>query len=65
MQLMQFETHDKEGNIIRYNADDDEQTLGELVRQERFGGGASEQKILDAEFAGAIARDARFAVSLV
>lgn len=59
---MQFDTHDKEGNIVRYNADDDEQTLGELVRQERFGGGAGDQKVLDAEFAGAIARDARFSV---
>ncbi|ORX35345.1 CwfJ C-terminus 1-domain-containing protein-like protein [Kockovaella imperatae] len=55
-----FETRDRQGNIIRYNADDDEQTLGELVRQERFGAGAGDQKDIDAEMASAITRDAKF-----
>lgn len=60
---LQFETRDKQGNISRYNADDDDQTLGELVRQERFGAGSAEQKSLDAAMAGAIAGDARYQVS--
>jgi hypothetical protein len=61
--LGQFETRDRQGNLLRYNADDDEQTLGELVRQERFGAGSADQKNLDAEMATAIAGDARFDVS--
>jgi hypothetical protein len=60
---IQFETRDKQGNLVRYNADDDDQTLGELVRQERFGAGSAEQKSLDAAMAGAIAGDARYQVS--
>lgn len=59
----QFETRDKQGNLLRYNADDDSQTLGELVRQERFGAGSAEQKSLDAAMAGAIAGDGRYQVS--
>ncbi|WVR03641.1 hypothetical protein IAU60_000636 [Kwoniella sp. DSM 27419] len=55
-----FETRDKDGNVIRYNADDDTQTLGELVRQERFGAGADDQKNMDMEMAAAIARDGKF-----
>ncbi|KXN88124.1 Pre-mRNA-splicing factor cwf19 [Leucoagaricus sp. SymC.cos] len=56
-----FETHDrKTGDIIRYNADDDEMTLGELLRQERFGAGMSDQKNLDAQFAKAIMGDGKF-----
>ncbi|BEJ10819.1 hypothetical protein CspHIS471_0102410 [Cutaneotrichosporon sp. HIS471] len=55
-----FETRDREGNLLRYNADDDDITLGEMVRQERFGGGAAGQKNLDAEMAARIATDARF-----
>ena len=58
----QFESHDRQGNLLRYNADDDEVTLGELVRQERFGAGAEDQKNLDAEMAANIARDTRFQV---
>lgn len=58
----QFETRDKQGNLVRYNADDDDQTLGELVRQEKFGAGSAEQKSLDASMAGAIAGDARYQV---
>ncbi|WRT63888.1 uncharacterized protein IL334_000814 [Kwoniella shivajii] len=56
-----FETRDKEGNILRYNADDDNQSLGELVRQEKFGAGSQDQKNMDAEMAAAISRDAKFA----
>ena len=37
-------------------------SLGELVRQERFGAGASDQKNLDAEMAAGIARDGKFEV---
>lgn len=48
---------------MRYNADDDEQSLGELVRQEKFGAGSREQKNMDAEMATAIARDGKFNVS--
>lgn len=35
-------------------------TLEEMVRQEKFGGGANDQKNLDAEMASQIARDGRF-----
>lgn len=55
-----FETRDRQGNLLRYNADDDTQSLGELVRQERFGAGSSDQKNLDAEMARAIATDGKF-----
>ncbi|KAK6905425.1 hypothetical protein I203_106254 [Kwoniella mangroviensis CBS 8507] len=55
-----FETRDREGNVLRYNADDDTQSLGELVRQEKFGAGSSDQKNMDAEMAAAITRDAKF-----
>lgn len=55
------ETRDsKTGELIRRNADDDTTTLAELVRQERFGGGAADQKNLDAELAGRIATDSAF-----
>lgn len=50
--------------MLRYNADDDDMTLGEMVRQEKFGGGAADQKNLDAELAATIARDGRFNDSL-
>ncbi len=60
---MQFETRDpKTGEIVRYNADDDTTSLGEMVRQERFGGGASNQKDMDAQMATAIMGDAKFEV---
>ncbi|KAG5651193.1 hypothetical protein H0H81_009546 [Sphagnurus paluster] len=56
-----FETHDpKTGEIIRYNADDDTTTLGEMLRQERFGAGMADQKNLDAQFAKAIMGDGKF-----
>ena len=56
-----FETRDpKTGELVRYNADDDEQTLGEMLRNERFGAGMADQKNLDAELAAAITRDGKF-----
>ncbi|TXT07480.1 hypothetical protein VHUM_03200 [Vanrija humicola] len=55
-----FESRDKQGNLLRYNADDDDITLGEMVRQERFGGGPGDMKNLDAELAAQISRDTRF-----
>ncbi|KAK4685655.1 CWF19-like protein 2, partial [Tremellales sp. Uapishka_1] len=55
-----FETRDNKGEVLRYNEDDDDLTLGELVRQERFGAGSADQKNLDAEMAAGIARDGKF-----
>lgn len=56
-----FETRDKEtGELLRYNADDDQITLEEMVRQERFGGGARDQTSMDAEMAARITTDAKF-----
>ncbi|EKM79325.1 hypothetical protein AGABI1DRAFT_85181 [Agaricus bisporus var. burnettii JB137-S8] len=56
-----FETHDrKTGEIIRYNADDDTMTLGEMLRQEKFEAGMADQKDLDAQFAKAIMGDTKF-----
>lgn len=53
-----FETRDKKtGEVLRYNADDDEQTLADLVRQERFGAGRRDQKDMDAELASRIMGD--------
>jgi hypothetical protein len=60
----QFETRDRQGNLLRYNADDDTQSLGELVRQERFGAGSGDQKNMDSELASAITRDAKFNVGI-
>jgi len=61
--VVQFETRDpKTGELLRYNADDDEITLGEMVRQERFGAGMADQKNLDAQFAKAIMGDGKFEV---
>ena len=37
-------------------------TLGEMLRQERFGAGMADQKDLDAQFAKAIMGDAKFEV---
>lgn len=49
--------------MLRLNEDDDSTTLGEMLRQERFGGGMADQKNLDAELAGAIMGDGKFEVS--
>jgi len=55
------ETRDpKTGEIIRYNADDDTTTLGELLRQEKFGAGMADQKNLDMQFAQSIMTDGGF-----
>ncbi|GAA5997468.1 uncharacterized protein JCM10292_000868 [Rhodotorula paludigena] len=60
-----FQSHDpKTGEVLRTNADDDALSLGDLVRQERFGGGATDQRALDSEFANRIATDARFSTDL-
>ena len=62
--LLQVETRDpKTGEMLRLNEDDDSTTLGEMLRQERFGGGMADQKNLDAELAGAIMGDGKFQVS--
>ncbi|EPQ54755.1 hypothetical protein GLOTRDRAFT_77477 [Gloeophyllum trabeum ATCC 11539] len=55
------ETRDpKTGELVRVNADDDKLTLGEMLRQERFGAGPADQKNLDMQFANAIATDGGF-----
>ncbi|EIN12832.1 hypothetical protein PUNSTDRAFT_82258 [Punctularia strigosozonata HHB-11173 SS5] len=55
------ETRDpKTGEIVRYNADDDTLTLGDMLRQEKFGAGASDQKDMDVEFAKQIMTDGGF-----
>ena len=63
---IQLETRDpKTGDIVRYNADDDTITLREMLRQERFEAGISDQKNLDAQFAKAIMGDGKFEASTV
>lgn len=58
---VQVETHDKKtGEVIRREGDDGDVSLSELVRQERFGAGAADQKNMDRELAKAIANDGRF-----
>lgn len=60
-----FESRDpKTGDLIRTGADDDALTVGDLVRQERFGGGSGDARAMDAEFANRIATDARFTNNL-
>ncbi|GAA6010982.1 hypothetical protein JCM10207_005457 [Rhodosporidiobolus poonsookiae] len=60
-----FQSHDpKTGDVIRHAADDDALSLSDLVRQERFSGGANDQRSLDAEVAGRIATDARYSTDL-
>ncbi|KAN0123487.1 Protein similar to CwfJ C-terminus 1 domain containing protein [Russula decolorans] len=59
------ETRDpKTGEIIRYNADDDTTTLGELLRQEKFSAGMADQKNLDMQFAQSIMTDGGFVNNL-
>lgn len=61
LSFAKFETRDfKTGELLRINADDDTVTLEELIRQERFGGGAMDQKNLDFEMASRIATDTGF-----
>jgi hypothetical protein len=58
---IKVETRDpKTGEIVRYNADDDNTTLGELLRQEKFGAGSADQKDFDSALARAIATDGGF-----
>lgn len=54
----------KTGDMLRLNADDDTTSLGELVRQERFGAGSADQKNLDAEMASRIMTDSRYEARL-
>lgn len=55
------ETRDpKTGDVVRINADDDEMTLGEMLRQEKFSAGQADQKDMDAEFARQIMGDGKF-----
>ncbi len=48
--------------MVRVDPDDDDITLGEMLRQERFGAGMADQKNLDAEFARAVMTDGGFQV---
>jgi len=59
------ETRDpKTGEIVRYNADDDTTTLGDMLRQEKFGAGSADQKDFDGQLAKAIMSDGKFEVDL-
>lgn len=56
-----FETHDpKTGEFMRYNADDDDITLEEMVREEKFQAGSGVSKNYDMELAHRIANDGAF-----
>ncbi|KIK58206.1 hypothetical protein GYMLUDRAFT_171477 [Collybiopsis luxurians FD-317 M1] len=56
-----FETHDpKTHELVRYNADDDSTTLSEMLRQEKFGAGMTDQKDQDMVLARAIVGDSKF-----
>ncbi len=50
--------------MTRVDADADDITLGEMLRQEKFGGGMADQKNVDAEFARAVMTDGGFQVRL-
>ncbi|KAI0712218.1 CwfJ C-terminus 1-domain-containing protein-like protein [Earliella scabrosa] len=50
----------KTGQMVRVDPDDDNITLGEMLRQEKFGAGMADQKNLDAEFARAVMTDGGF-----
>src|ERR1700722_569870 len=50
------------GQIPPYNQDDENITLREMLRQEKFSAGATEQKDLDVQFAKAIMSDGKFEV---
>lgn len=52
----------KTGQMVRVDADDDNITLGEMLREEKFGAGMADQKNLDAEFARAVMTDGGFQV---
>ncbi|KAI0770353.1 CwfJ C-terminus 1-domain-containing protein-like protein [Fomes fomentarius] len=50
----------KTGHMARVDADDDNITLGEMLREEKFGAGMADQKNLDVEFARAVMTDGGF-----
>ncbi|KAI0754926.1 CwfJ C-terminus 1-domain-containing protein-like protein [Daedaleopsis nitida] len=50
----------KTGQMVRVDPDDDNISLGEMLRQERFGAGMADQKDLDAQFARAVMTDGGF-----
>ncbi|PIL22586.1 hypothetical protein GSI_15275 [Ganoderma sinense ZZ0214-1] len=50
----------KTGEMTRVDPDADDITLGEMLRQEKFGAGMADQKNLDAEFARAVMTDGGF-----
>lgn len=52
----------KTGEMTRVDPDADDITLGEMLRQEKFGAGMADQKNLDAEFARAVMTDGGFQV---
>ncbi|GJJ15693.1 hypothetical protein Clacol_009971 [Clathrus columnatus] len=54
------ETRDPKTGEVRYNADDDSTTLGDMLRQEKFGAGIADQKSMDAQLARAIMGDGKF-----
>lgn len=61
----EFEARDpRTGDIVRYSADDDSVSLGDLVRQEKFGAGSRWTKNPDAEVAANIITDASFSADL-
>ncbi|GAA6006736.1 hypothetical protein JCM11491_003164 [Sporobolomyces phaffii] len=60
-----FQSHDpKTGDVIRTAADDDQLSLSDLVRQERFAGGAASQRDMDYDVANRIATDSKFNTDL-
>lgn len=64
--LQLIETRDpKTGELVRYNEDDDTTTLGEMLRQEKFGAGMADQKEMDSQLARAIMSDGKFEVCLM
>lgn len=48
---------------MRYSKDDDDMTLGEMLREEKMKGGMSDQKNMDAEYAKAITGDGKYKVT--
>ncbi|KAH9451157.1 hypothetical protein Pst134EB_018650 [Puccinia striiformis f. sp. tritici] len=56
-----FETRDpKTGELLRFNPDDDQLSLSELVRQEKLQAGAADSKDFDAQMASRIMGDTKF-----
>ncbi|ETS64741.1 hypothetical protein PaG_00696 [Moesziomyces aphidis] len=61
----EFEARDsKTGQIVRYGAEDDQVSLGDLVRAEKLGAGSRWDKEADAEMAANIMADAGFSADL-